>query len=344
MPKRATLSTRAISTSTATTDQLPKGSGLTTSELDSNFLELRDQTFGVVGDDSATIDIAAGGTLYIQGGTNVTTSTNSDGSITINSTGGGGDIGDLRVTAFGTYTDDTFLNPSVTDANLILAGNNAGVVAINDSLVMMSSATNIPSYSKSTLNPSSLVYIGANSNSAVWKYTIQSGTDTSQPETTIQLLARSVLLNNNINTDIIAPGGNGDFRIQNGGDAGTKGVSPLSVGHNFITLTDNNDGEIQINHKEGKWTEIGSRLKFFQNEITTLQSNDDLVLTGNGTGSVTINGFTMPTSDGISGQALVTNGSGVLSFAAVDASINIDGGTAESTYGGITAIDGGDAT
>ena len=38
----------------------------------------------VVGDDSATITIADAGTLYVQGGTNITTATNSDGSLTIN--------------------------------------------------------------------------------------------------------------------------------------------------------------------------------------------------------------------------------------------------------------------
>ncbi len=38
----------------------------------------------IVGDDSATITIADAGTLYVQGGTNITTATNSDGSLTIN--------------------------------------------------------------------------------------------------------------------------------------------------------------------------------------------------------------------------------------------------------------------
>lgn len=40
----------------------------------------------VVGDDSATITIADAGTLYVQGGTNITTSTNSDGTLTVNAT------------------------------------------------------------------------------------------------------------------------------------------------------------------------------------------------------------------------------------------------------------------
>ena len=95
MPAKAKLVTREATSSTVTSDNLNKGSALEFAELDSNMINLRDQTFGVVGDDSATIDIAAGGTLYIQGGTNVTTATNSDGSITINSTGGSASTGDI---------------------------------------------------------------------------------------------------------------------------------------------------------------------------------------------------------------------------------------------------------
>jgi len=85
MPAKAKLVTRQATTTSVTADNLNKGSALEFAELDGNLINLRDQTFGVVGDDSATIDIAAGGTLYIQGGTNVTTATNSDGTITINS-------------------------------------------------------------------------------------------------------------------------------------------------------------------------------------------------------------------------------------------------------------------
>ena len=95
MPAKAKLVTREATSSTVTSDNLNKGSALEFAELDSNMINLRDQTFGVVGDDSATIDIAAGGTLYIQGGTNVPTATNSDGSITINSTGGSASTGDI---------------------------------------------------------------------------------------------------------------------------------------------------------------------------------------------------------------------------------------------------------
>ena len=56
-------------------------------------------------------------------------------------------------------------------------------------------------------------------------------------------------------------------------------------------------------------------LTITDNKITTTQSNDPLVLAGNSSGSVLVNAFTLPASDGSSGQILRTNGSKVLSFA-----------------------------
>ena len=72
-------------------------------------------------------------------------------------------------------------------------------------------------------------------------------------------------------------------------------------------------------------------------------SNADLTLSVAGTGNVVLTGLTFPNADGSANQVLVTNGSGVLSFANNTATINLDGGTAESNYGGLTALDGGTA-
>jgi hypothetical protein len=71
------------------------------------------------------------------------------------------------------------------------------------------------------------------------------------------------------------------------------------------------------------------------NEITANASNSDLVLTGSGSGGVTISGFTFPTTDGSNGQFLKTNGAGVLSFATAGVSLShsaiADGSTSLST-------------
>jgi hypothetical protein len=58
------------------------------------------------------------------------------------------------------------------------------------------------------------------------------------------------------------------------------------------------------------------------NEITTNASNADLELSGNGTGTVKVAGFTMPASDGSANQLLKTDGSGNLSFATATATLN----------------------
>jgi hypothetical protein len=154
--------------------------------------------------------------------------------------------------------------------------------------------------------------MGANSLGAQWTYTLQVGPDMDAAESAVEIRARSLLLNQDTNFDIIAAGGDGDLRIQNGGDQGTRQQTAVSVGHNYITLTDANDGEIVISPKTGRWVEI--------------------------------QGLKYPTSDGTAGQVIQTDGSGTLSFQSVEGAINIDGGTADSTYGAITAIDGGDAT
>ena len=58
------------------------------------------------------------------------------------------------------------------------------------------------------------------------------------------------------------------------------------------------------------------------NTVSANASNSNLELSGNGTGGVTISGFTFPTSDGSSGQFLKTNGLGVLSFGTAGASLS----------------------
>ena len=99
---KAKLTTRGISASTVTSDNLAKGSQLTHNQLDSNFINLRDQSFGIAADDSATIQVGAGDTIYIQGGDNVTTSTDSAGVVTINSTG------EVTASSSTTFTNKTF--------------------------------------------------------------------------------------------------------------------------------------------------------------------------------------------------------------------------------------------
>ena len=58
------------------------------------------------------------------------------------------------------------------------------------------------------------------------------------------------------------------------------------------------------------------------NEISANATNANLELSGNGSGGVSISGFTFPTSDGSSGQFLKTDGNGTLSFATAGVTLN----------------------
>ena len=66
MPSKAKLTTRSLSTTSVSTDTIPKNASLTNSELDSNFLNLRDQTIAI-SDGSNSTDIEAGETITFSG-------------------------------------------------------------------------------------------------------------------------------------------------------------------------------------------------------------------------------------------------------------------------------------
>jgi hypothetical protein len=116
MPYKAKLTTRSLSTSTITTDELAKGTELTFQQADSNFLNLRDQSIGIAADDSTTIDIGMGNTLKIAGSGTVTTAVSGQ-TLTITGTGGGSaSLGDF--TAIGS----TLQSPSNADITLQPSG------------------------------------------------------------------------------------------------------------------------------------------------------------------------------------------------------------------------------
>jgi len=79
-----------------------------------------------------------------------------------------------------------------------------------------------------------------------------------------------------------------------------------------------NDGE--LNSVEGDTTpQLGGNLDVNGNSIVSV-SNGNIAITPNGSGKVVIDGISYPDSDGSSGQAIVTNGSGALSFSSAGAS------------------------
>ena len=90
MPK-AKLTTRERTTSNVSTDNLNKGSELSFAEADSNFINLRDSSFGIADDSSTVLQVTDDKTITIAGGSNVTTALSGD-TLTINASAGTGDL------------------------------------------------------------------------------------------------------------------------------------------------------------------------------------------------------------------------------------------------------------
>ena len=147
------------------------------------------------------------------------------------------------------------------------------------------------------------------------------------PGGTGSVIVNSLTIDDNINiTDnhiratvsnsdlILSPSGTGQVVIAKADiDSGTidgtviGGSTPAAGTFTTLTVTQAlNLGQITID----------------DNTVKTNSSNANLELSGNGTGGVTISGFTFPTSDGSSRQFITTSGLGVLSFSTASASLS----------------------
>jgi hypothetical protein len=128
MPNTPKIVTRQETTSSNTTENLNKGSKLTFAEMDSNFIELRNGSIGIVGDDSTGIDIAHGSTLKVAGTGGIATSVSGD-TLTI-------DASSITTSSLGDLTavGSTLISP--TNADITLDPSGTGSVSINADLSM----------------------------------------------------------------------------------------------------------------------------------------------------------------------------------------------------------------
>ena len=99
----------------------------------------------------------------------------------------------------------------------------------------------------------------------------------------------------------------------------TDGSGNLS----FTTLASGGLGNVS----EDTSPQLGADLDVVTHGIVST-SNRNIAITPNGSGKVVLDGISHPTADGTNGQALVTNGSGVLSFS------TISGGSGGGATGG----------
>ena len=111
-------------------------------------------------------------------------------------------------------------------------------------------------------------------------------------------------------------------------------LSASGTGSVVIAKTDINAGTIDNTVIGGTTPAAGTFTSLTANDSSSLDgivvsgntitstSNADLELNGSGTGTVTINGLSMPTSDGSANQLLKTDGSGSIGFATASATLN----------------------
>ena len=304
MPSKAKLATRSGTTAN-TSDNLSKGSKLTFDEMDGNFIGLRDQTFGVVADDSATLDVAAGDTLYIQGGSNVTTATDSAGVITINATS------DVTNSSTTTFTNKSIDADNNTITNIEVDNLKSGVLDTDISSVAGTDTTLASAKAIKTYVDAEDANIASDTLEFTNKTFDANGTGNNISNIDIGNMTAAVIV------------------TESEGISSNDNDTTIPTSAAVKDLVDNSTANT------GDITFVGSTI--------ISPSNADLTLNPAGTGKVNINAvYTLPNADGSADQVLGTNGSGVLSFRDPTA-INIDGGVADSNYTSVPTIDGGTA-
>ena len=324
MASKAKLTTRQATSTSVTSDNLNKGSELTFAEMDSNLINLRDQTIGIVADDSATINIAAGDNLYIQGGTNVTTSTNSDGSVTINATTDTTNFGDL------TATGSTITAPSNADLTLTTSGT-GDVVVTPDSFLVKLGGSDSMSVAQASGTGQAVLQLEATAATAALKMYQTQGT-VGSPATTSTGAAL---------TEIIS-------HAYHGGNIEVAKILTTNVSSNardakmeFQTRNkDTTNLTTALLIDETQNVTVKGAIKISDDGIETIRSNEDLVLETAGTGSVAIDkvAITGGTITGITDLAVADGGTGASSL--TDNAVLTGTGTSAITAEGNLSFNG----
>ncbi len=300
-------------------------------------------------DDSTTININEG--LIVDGTLSISGSTTFSGSI---SAGSGSTVGNLTL-ADGSITDSSgaisFGNENLTTTGTISAatGSTLGNLTLaNGSITDSSGAISFGNENLTTtgtLNVSGLSTLGA--------LTVTGAVSFGGGGVTVDNL--------NFNDNIISSSSNADIRLTPGGtgsviidsltiddninitDNEIKAtasnsdliLSPAGTGQVVIAKADINSGTIDGTVIGGTTPAAGTfttltvtqaltlgQITIDDNTVKTNSSNANLELSGNGSGGVTISGFTFPTSDGSNGQFIKTDGAGNLSFASAGATLS----------------------
>ena len=299
-------------------------------------------------DDSASININDG--LIVDGDLTVSGALSFSGAI---SAGSGTTIGNLTL-ADGSITDSSgaisFGNENLTTTGTVTLGTGStfgNLTVANGSITDSSGAI---SFGNENLSTTGTLGAGA---SALSSLTVTG---------TTALVGATTIDNITFNDNIISTSSNADLRLEPGGTGSvvissltiddniniTDNVIQTTASNSNLILNASGTGTVVIPNDldidggtidgttiggstpaAGTFTTLTANtsitidgVTITDNTVSANASNSNLELSGNGTGGVTISGFTFPTSDGSSGQFLKTNGLGVLSFASAGASLS----------------------
>ena len=308
-------------------------SGTSITASDSTAININENLI-VDGDLTTTGSVVISSTMGAQSGSTIGNLTLANGSITDSS----GDIsfGDENITTTGTMTAAT----GSTIGNLTLANgsitDSSGDISFGDENITTTGTLDVSGLTTlSTLNVTG----------------------------TTGLVGTTTIDNITFNDNTIATSSNADLNLTPGG-TGTVNVSNLTIDSNVnitdntITTTQSNSdlvlsasgtgsvvmAKADINSGAIDNTVIGATtpvaatfttlattsgmtidgVTITDNTISSNASNANLELSGNGTGTVSISGFSFPTSDGSADQVLKTDGSGNIGFVTISSASTLN--------------------
>jgi hypothetical protein len=299
----------AIQTTATNSDLLLSASG--TGDVVVGALRVHGTT--ITSDDSSVININE--TLTIDSNINITdneiqtTASNSD---LVLSASGTGDVvaGAIRIHGTTITSDDS------------------SAIQINEALTIDSSISITDNEIQATQSNSDLVLLASGTGGVIAGALRISGTTiTSDDSSAIQInealtIDSSISIADNV---ISSTQSNSDLVLSASGTGSVKVTGDLDINGGTIDGTVIGGGTAVA----GTFTTVSTTASVIidgvtiaDNTVSTNASNSTLELTGNGTGGVSLSGFTFPTTDGSAGQFLSTNGLGVLAFATAGVSLN----------------------
>ena len=309
MASKAKLTTRQATSTSVTSDNLNKGSELTFAEMDSNLINLRDQSFGLAADDSATIQIGAGDSLYIRGGAGITTSTNSSGELTITSNFLSSSLGSFE---FGT---NGVISNTVTNQTIKLAANGTGdinmdadTIRVGDEDAAVQIMSNGTGELKLRVGDISDSHIVLNSNSNI-TLTAASGKDIDIPLGGSGKVDIGGGLGIDVDTQIVVDGLLlKDTEISSTASDAPIELSPNGTGHILLNADSDITGALTVSSTLGvTGASTLDGVSVTDNHISSAASNADLHIDTSGTGQIKTSAALIGIGDQTGGNIILTD-------------------------------------